>query len=140
MRSVLAWAGFCLAFSVLSGPSLADERILSVESGEVSGMYFPEAGAICRMVNKNRAQHGLRCLVEPTSGSAANLASLRSGEGQLAIVQSRVLEQAVQGTGPFAKDPIAELRSLLSLHGETLVVVVNPLVKIKSAAISRANA
>jgi TRAP transporter TAXI family solute receptor len=111
-----------------------DGHTLTVESGEISGMYYPEAGAICRLLNKDRSRHGLRCVVEPTAGSAANLAALRNGDGQLAIVQSRVLAQAVQGIGVFAKDPNPELRSLMSLHGEALVVLINASAKIKTAA------
>ena len=103
-------------------------------SGEVSGVYYPEAGAICRVVNKERPRHGLRCLVQPTAGSAANLAALRSGEEQMAIVQSKILAQAVQGTGPFAKEPFHDLRTLMSLQGEALVVLVGPAAKIKTAA------
>ncbi|HXP95847.1 MAG TPA: TAXI family TRAP transporter solute-binding subunit [Telmatospirillum sp.] len=113
----------------------ADEgRLLTVESGDISGMFYPEAGAICRLVNKDRSRHGLRCVVEPTAGSVANLAALRNGDGQLAIVQSRILAQAVNGDGAFAKDPFSDLRALTSLHGETLVVLVNPAAKIRTVA------
>jgi TRAP transporter TAXI family solute receptor len=117
-----------------SEASAEEGHVLTVGSGEVSGVYFPEAGAICRLVNKDRQRHGLRCLVEVSAGSAANLASLRSGDDQLAIVQSKVLAQAVGGTGPFAKDPFPDLRSLMSLHGEALVVLVAPTTKIKTLA------
>ncbi|HLN25962.1 MAG TPA: TAXI family TRAP transporter solute-binding subunit [Patescibacteria group bacterium] len=113
----------------------AGEHSLTVGSGEVSGVFYPEAGAVCRVVNKDRARHGLRCLVEPTAGSAANIAALKSGDQQLAIVQSKALAQAVAGSGPFAKaGPSSELRSLLSLHGEAVVVVLGANSKIKSLA------
>lgn len=112
----------------------ADGRLLAIESGEVIGMYYPEAGAICRMINRDRGQHGLRCVVEPTAGSMANLAALRHGDGQLAIVQSRILAQAVTGTGAFAREPFPDLRSLMSLHGESVLVLVNPAARIRTPA------
>ena len=105
---------------------------LILGSGEVAGMFFPEAGAICRLVNRDRVSHGLHCLVEPTAGSSANLVALEAGGQQLAIVQSRVLAQAVSGTGPFAKTPMPNLRALMSLHGEAVVVVVSPGAKVRS--------
>ncbi|HIJ61592.1 MAG TPA: TAXI family TRAP transporter solute-binding subunit [Rhodospirillaceae bacterium] len=119
-----------LAVAAASAPA----RNLILGSGEVAGMFFPEAGAICRVVNRDQLRHGLRCLVEPSGGSAANLAALQSGAQQLAIVQSRVLAQAVAGTGPFARTPMTNLRTLMSLHGEAVVVVVGPSSKIRSLA------
>ncbi len=127
MAALAAW---CFGLAAAAG----EGRTLTVESGDVAGLYYPEAGAICRLVNKDRARHGLRCVVEPTAGSGANLAALQRGDGQLAIVQSRVLTQAVRGLGPFAKDATPDLRALMSLHGETLVVLVNPAAGIKTVA------
>ncbi len=114
-------------------PSARAQDMLVLGSGEATGYYYPMAGAICRVINKDRQRHGLRCLVEPSGGSASNLAGLRAGEDQLALVQSRVLYQAVKGEGVFGKDgPMADLRSLAVLHGETLAVVVRKESKIRS--------
>jgi TRAP transporter TAXI family solute receptor len=113
----------------------AAEHSLTVGSGEVAGVFYPEAGAVCRVVNKDRARHGLRCLVEPSAGSAANIDALKSGDQQLAIIQSKALAQAVAGSGPYAKaGPSPELRALLSLHGEAVAVVLGANSKIKSVA------
>ncbi|HVI49937.1 MAG TPA: TAXI family TRAP transporter solute-binding subunit [Candidatus Sulfotelmatobacter sp.] len=119
--------------SPASSPSRS--HVIAVGSGEVGGAYYPEAGAVCRMVNRDRAQHGVHCLVEATSGSAANLAALRSGDLQLALVQSHTLADAIAGKGAFAKDgPNADLRSLLSLHGEPVAVLLGANAKIKTPA------
>ena len=113
----------------------AKPHILAIGSGEVGGAFFPEAGAICRMVNRARTQHGIHCLVEPTSGSGANLAGLRSGDLQLALIQSHNLADAVAGKGAFAKEgPNGDLRSLLSLHGEPVALLLGANSKIRSAA------
>lgn len=131
------WAPFvALAALLAAAAATAGEapRTLVLGSGEAAGMYLPEAGAICRVVNKERVRHGLRCLVEPSAGSAANLAALRNGEQQLAIVQSRVLAQAVQGSGAFAKIPGGDLRALMSLHGEIVALLVGPGGRVKTMA------
>ena len=137
MRTSFALAAAVAAMLAGVPASAAEghDQTLIVGSGEVSGAYYPEAGAICRVVNKDRSRHGLHCLVEPTGGSAANIALLRSGDQQLAIVQSRILAQAVAGSGPFAKDgAFPDLRALMSLHGEGLAVVVGHDAKIKTPA------
>lgn len=130
----LLLAGLCSATVLSVPPAMAEEHRLTIESGEVSGMYYPEAGAICRVVNKDTPRHGVHCLVDPTAGSAANLQALGKGVGDMAIVQSGVLAQAVSGTGPFAKSPMPGLRSLFSLHGESVALVLGPDTRIKTVA------
>lgn len=129
----MAW-GVALAVGMWAAPAGAEDRLLVVGSGEVAGLFYPEAGAVCRVVNKDGDKNGLRCVVEPTTGTSANIQALQSGQQQLAVVQSRILAQAVAGTGPFDKHPHPELRSLLSLHGEAVALVVGPNSKIKSGA------
>ncbi|MBY0430829.1 MAG: TAXI family TRAP transporter solute-binding subunit [Rhodospirillales bacterium] len=137
MRMRLLTAGLlALAFSAAvaqaedsAPPPKADDkpapRLLVLGAGEVGGYNYPVGGAVCRVVNKDRLRHGLRCVVEPSAGSSANLAALKAGEIDLAIVQSKVQEQAARGLGPFqGGGPFAELRSLMSLHDEALVVLV----------------
>jgi len=133
---IIRTAGVAAVLCGLAGPAMsAGERSLAVGSGEVSGVFYPEAGAVCRVVNKDRGKHGLHCLVEPSAGSAANIAALKSGDMQLAIVQSKALGQAVAGSGAFAKaGPSPELRALMSLHGEAVAVALGANSKIKSLA------
>ena len=116
----------------MAGAEIGHDLVL--DSGDLRGMHYPEAGAVCRLVNKDRPRHGLRCLVEPTTGSVANLAALESGDAQLAIVQSKLLAEAEAGKGPFADRPRRDLRSLMSLHGESVAVLVAAGTVIKSAA------
>lgn len=104
----------------------ADRQGLVIAGGEVSGYYFPVAGAICRVINKDRPR-GLTCTVMPSSGSAANLALLRSGEADLALVQSRAAQQALAGEDSFKEaGPMPDLRALMALHGEVAVVLARP--------------
>ncbi|RAU21610.1 C4-dicarboxylate ABC transporter [Paramagnetospirillum kuznetsovii] len=111
----------------LPGISLAAERkTLLIAGGEVTGYYFPVAGAICRVINKDRP-HGFGCAVVPSSGSAANLDLLRTGEVDLALVQSRAAQLAAAGEEGFkGAGPMPDLRALMALHGEVSVVLTRP--------------
>ncbi len=142
-RRLVAWAvaGLICATAPAAAQNGADpakpsdRRPLILITGEITGFYFPVGGAICRMAGRERGRHGLRCLIEPSPGNAANLAALRSGEADLAIVQSRAQRQSFRGEGPFAPEgAFADMRSLASLHGEALVVLAAKSAGVKTLA------
>jgi hypothetical protein len=114
-----------IAVALLAGvPALAmdgasDTKVITVGTGAVTGVYYPAGGAICRLMNMDRKEHGIRCLVESTGGSMYNLNALRDGELDFATVQSDWQDGAYRGTGVFADGPpFKELRSVFSLHSE----------------------
>lgn len=121
----LAWAmaALVLAAAAPEGAQGAERRTLVIAAGEVTGYYFPAAGALCRVINKERPR-GLGCAVAPSSGSAANVAALKAGDADLALLQSRAAQLAATGDEGF-KDGGAfpELRALMSLHGEAVAVL-----------------
>ena len=120
-----------------SAPALADTtpRALFMGTAPVVGVYFPAGGAICAMVNMERSQNGLRCAVESTQGSLANIVSLRAGWEDMAIVQSDWQYFAVKGLGPFQSTGAFEgLRALFTLHGEPLTLVARSNAGITSLA------
>ena len=120
-----------------AAPAEADAipRPLFMGTAPVVGVYFPAGGAICAMVNSARAQNGLRCAVESTQGSLANLVALRAGWYDMAIVQSDWQYFAVKGLGPFeTAGPFEGLRALFNLHGEPLTLVVRKNAGISSLA------
>jgi len=134
-RTVICGAAALLGLAAISPSQAADPHVLVLGAGEAHGVFYSEAGAVCRIVNRDRQRHGLRCLVEPSGGSAANIQALRKGDIQLAMVQSRTLADALAGTGAFAKEgPFADLRSLFSLSGETVAVLLPADSKIKTPA------
>src|ERR1700758_1410976 len=79
----------------------ATPHTLYMGTAPVVGVYFPAGGAVCAMVNIHRKDTGLRCVVESTEGSVANLRALRQGEEDLAIVQSDWQYFAVNVLGPL---------------------------------------
>lgn len=104
----------------LAAPAHADQFI-TIGTGGVTGVYYPTGGAICRLVNKDRKTHGIRCSVESTGGSVYNTRTIRQGELDFGVVQSDVQAAALAGTGKFADDgAFPQLRALFSAHPEPM--------------------
>ena len=79
------------------GGARGAEQIVVVGTAPVAGVYYPAGGALCRLVNQARQDHGLRCLVESTAGSEDNLRRLRAGELDFALLHSDWQYYAGQG-------------------------------------------
>ncbi len=106
------------------GSSGSGQNFVTIGTGGVTGVYYPAGGAICRLVNKSRESHGLRCGVESTSGSIHNLNAIRNDEMELGIAQSDWQFHAFNGTGAFKQvGPFEDLRSVFSIHSEPFTVI-----------------
>ncbi len=102
----------------------AKSKFITIGTGGVTGVYYPAGGAICRLVNRTRREHGIRCSVESTGGSIYNLNSLRNNDLDIAVAQSDWQYHSYKGTDRFAKQGEDEkLRSLFSLHSEPFTVI-----------------
>ena len=44
----------------------AEQRFISIGTGGVTGVYYPTGGAICRLVNRNRKEHGCLLYTSPS--------------------------------------------------------------------------
>ena len=124
-----SWAAAGLSLLTLfamggNPPRAAEESVMVLGTAPVAGAYFPAGGAICRLVNTRRAEHGLRCLIESTAGSAENLRRLKAGDLDLALLQSDWQYHAYRGTIGAKDGPaFAGLRALFSLHAQPITVV-----------------
>jgi TRAP transporter TAXI family solute receptor len=125
MRHSLLGAALAAAGLLAAVPAAqAQQKFVTIGTGGVTGVYYPAGGAICRLVNKDRAKHGIRCSVESTGGSVFNINTIRAGELDLGVAQSDVQFQAAKGTGGFKKDgAFKELRAVFALHPEPVTVV-----------------
>ncbi len=99
-------------------------QYVTIGTGGVTGVYYPTGGAICRLMNKARKEHGIRCSVESTGGSVYNLNTIRAGELDMGVAQSDWQYHAYNGTSKF-KDQGAntDLRAVFSVHPEPFTVV-----------------
>ncbi|MGE5162142.1 MAG: TAXI family TRAP transporter solute-binding subunit [Betaproteobacteria bacterium] len=127
-RVSMCSAAFAAAFAATATlPQVASaqqQKFITVGTGGVTGVYYPAGGAICRLVNRDRAKHGLRCSVESTGGSVANVNLLKSGEIEFGVAQSDVQYNASKGMAQFQKDgAVGDLRAVFALHPEPFTVV-----------------
>ena len=99
-------------------------QYVTIGTGGVTGVYYPTGGAICRLVNKTRKEHGIRCSVESTGGSVYNLNTIRAGELDMGVAQSDWQYHAYNGTSKFKEQgPNKDLRAVFSVHPEPFTVV-----------------
>ncbi len=124
-----------LAAGSLAAPALAQQKFITVGTGGVTGVYYAAGGAICRLVNKDRAKHGIRCSVESTGGSVFNINTIKANELDLGFAQSDVQFNATKGMGNF-KDAGAygDLRAVFSVHPEPFTVLARKEAGVKSFA------
>ncbi len=105
-------------------PAAYAEEFITIGTGGVTGVYYPTGGAICRLVNKGRKEHGVRCSVESTGGSVYNINTIREGELEFGVAQSDWQYHAYNGTSKFEEDgPFENLRAVFSVHPEPFTVV-----------------
>lgn len=112
------------AFAAFLAPAAMAEEFITIGTGGVTGVYYPTGSAICRLVNKGRKEHGIRCSVESTGGSVYNINTIREGELEFGVAQSDWQHHAYHGTSKFeAAGPFEDLRSVFSVHPEPFTVV-----------------
>jgi len=123
----------------------AQQKFMTIGTGGVTGVYYAAGGAICRLVNKDRAQHGFRCTVESTGGSVANINTISTGDMDFGVAQSDAQYNAFKGLKAFDGKAVPDLRSVFSLHPEPLTLLarkesgINSLADLKGKRVNIGN-
>ena len=116
-------AALALGLTTLATPGVAQQKFVTIGTGGVTGVYYAVGGAVCRLLNKDRAKHGIRCSVESTGGSAFNINTIQAGELDFGIAQSDVGFNAIKGEGQYKGKAFPDLRSVYSVHPEPFTVL-----------------
>ena len=125
MKSIMKYTLAAVAIAgFAASASAADQRFVSIGTGGVTGVYYPTGGAICRLMNKTRKEHGIRCSVESTGGSVYNINTVRAGELEFGVAQSDWQYHAYNGTSKFADaGKFDKLRAVFSVHPEPFTLI-----------------
>src|SRR5512133_847597 len=94
-------AAVAVSSALWAAPAAAQQKFITIGTGGVTGVYYAAGGAICRLVNKERAKHGIRCAVESTGGSVFNVNTIKAGELDFGFTQSDVQFNSFKGVGQF---------------------------------------
>ena len=120
-RSLVTVALIALTASTV--PAMAQQKFVTIGTGGVTGVYYAVGGAVCRLMNKSRADTGLRCSVESTGGSVFNANAIKSGELDFGLAQSDIQFAAAKGEGQFKGNANPDLRAVFSVHPEPFTVL-----------------
>ncbi|MGX9352902.1 TAXI family TRAP transporter solute-binding subunit [Shimia sp. W99] len=124
MKTKICGVAAAISMTVGGAAIAADQQFVTIGTGGVTGVYYPTGGAICRLVNKGRKEHGIRCSVESTGGSVYNINTIREGELEFGVAQSDWQYHAYNGTSKFADaGKFEKLRAVFSVHPEPFTVV-----------------
>ena len=124
MQKVIKWLAVTALALSIGVPVWAEQKFVTIGTGGVTGVYYPTGGAICRLVNKKRNKHGIRCSTESTGGSVFNLNTIRAGDLDMGVAQSDWQYHAYHGSSKFKdKGANRELRAIFSVHPEPFTVV-----------------
>ena len=120
----LIYSGVIVSMASFGAVQAAAEQFVSIGTGGVTGVYYPTGGAICRLVNKDRKSHGIRCSAESTGGSVYNINTVRAGELEFGVAQSDWQYHAYRGTSKFKdKGAFTDLRAVFSVHPEPFTLI-----------------
>jgi TRAP transporter TAXI family solute receptor len=112
---------------LFAGSAMAQQKFVTIGTGGVTGVYYAAGGAICRLLNKDRKTHGIRCSVESTGGSAFNVNTIKEGELDFGMAQSDVQYNAFKGEESFKEGGAhGDLRAVFSIHPEPFTVLAHP--------------
>lgn len=110
--------------SLFAGAAAAQQQFVTIGTGGVTGVYYAAGGALCRLMNQTREEHGFRCSAESTGGSVFNLNAMRQGEFDFGMVQSDWQYHSFNGSSTFEEaGPWEDLRAVFSVHPEPFTVV-----------------
>ena len=122
-RTVLALAAaVALTAGTFAGtPAKAGQDIL-IGGGSVTGVYYQVALNVCNLINKYNGDK-YNCVGRPALGSVFNIRAVKRTLLDFGVAQSDRNFEAFRGRGDWQGKPMEDLRSVFSMHPETVLLV-----------------
>lgn len=95
-------------------------QFMSLLTGGTSGTYYPLGGAMAKIIID---ETGIQTDAVSSNASADNVIALKDGEAELAMVQTDVVADAIEGINAFDGNPVDNVLALGSLYPETVQIV-----------------
>ena len=121
MKKTAAALGLALCAGLaLVGIVRAEQKQLSIGTGDPGGVYFPLGGAVASVLAK--ALPDLHATVEVTGGSVDNIKLIAAGQSDLGFTMADAAMDAIQGQDKFKNSKVA-LQTLLVVYPNRMHVV-----------------
>lgn len=102
-------------------PAPAEQVFVNIASGGTAGTYYPLAGGMADIWNRNIP--GINATAQSTGASVANINMLEDGEAEVIMVQNDIAYYSANGTEMFEGKEYANLRGLCILYPEDIQIV-----------------
>ncbi len=123
---------FVLGFLTFSSGTHANQELV-IGGGSVHGLYFQVTQHLCKLINRH-SLNKYRCSGRPALGSVFNINAVADGLLDFGMAQSDRSWQATGGYADWNGKPVNRLRSVFSLHPETVMLVTRRAANIQSVA------
>lgn len=121
-RAVFALFGAILAMGTfMTIPAKAGQDIL-IGGGSVTGVYYQVALNVCNLLNKHNGNK-YNCVGRPALGSVFNIRAVKRTLLDFGVAQSDRNFEAFRGQGDWQGKAMEDLRSVFSMHPETVLLV-----------------
>lgn len=121
---------FSLGLALTASQALAKQDVL-FGGASITGVYYQVALQISNMMNKHMGDK-YNYIGRPTGGSVFNINAIDRGAFDFAVAQSDRNWQGFNGAADWEGKPVTGLRSVFSMHPETVMLLTNKAAGIKS--------
>lgn len=111
-----------LGLLLASTPALHARQNVLFAGASTTGVYYQVALQISKLMDNNLGDK-YNYVGRPTDGSVFNINSMARGAFDFGVAQSDINYKAYEGEGEWEGEPVESLRSVLSMHPETVMLV-----------------
>ncbi len=112
-----------ITLGTASTTAQATKEYIVIAGGSKAGIYYQVALDVCKLVNEKLGSHGYTCKGQPAEGSILNIRAMKRGWLDFAVIQSDLNWFAYNGEKQWKDKPYKGLRSVFSIHPETVMLV-----------------